>query len=389
MRYQNRLPCLAILLFSAMPWGETNSEIRGSKNDVEIAKVEREYLAAKSYYKTLLQRTEALEQTINEVRERRTSLESLKKSGKQIAILIHQIEQLNEDLGSFYTRTKVASSEVKVTEEAQVSTPKETPVSPRTDPLVSNRNKVYETPSTNHRNDAANLAKKDYFSDFIRTESDTESDTESEKERLKVLKAYFNDNFYLLWTTKLLEHIDYYLAPHLEAVEQDIIKGSLNEAERRRNRDIFPNEIKSLDDLDPNCAVHILDTIQIRTLDPKDVEMMLRGPGKRNWYPFKPLFNESNGDISYERLRDRDGQFTTDIVNLWMREMRQFFDIAYPDNGTVPCSNCTLLLMGGWTEAGLMSASRFWKIRDFADELCPENFKQQSNEDDEVHLFDI
>ena len=101
MRHQNRLPCLAILLFSAMVLGGENSTIRGSKNDVEIAKVEREYLAAKSYYKTLLQRTEALEQTINEVRERRTSLESLKKSGKQIAILIHQIEQLNEDLLSF------------------------------------------------------------------------------------------------------------------------------------------------------------------------------------------------------------------------------------------------------------------------------------------------
>ena len=100
-----------------MPWGETNSEIRGSKNDVEIAKVEREYLAAKSYYKTLLQRTEALEQTINEVRKRGTSLESLKKSGKQIALLIHQIEQLNEDLESFYSRTKVANSEVKVTKE--------------------------------------------------------------------------------------------------------------------------------------------------------------------------------------------------------------------------------------------------------------------------------
>ena len=379
MRHQNRLPCLAILLFSAVIWGNENSKIRGSKKVVEIAKVEREYLAAKSYYKTLLQRTEALEQTINEVRERRTSLEKLKKSGKQIAILIHQIEQLNEDLGSFYTRTKVASSEVKVTEEAQVSTPKETPVSPRTDPLVSNRNKVYETPSTNHRNDAANLAKKDYFSDLIRTEGNTES----EKERLKVLKASFNDNFYSLWTTKLLEHIDYYLAPHLEAVEQDFIKGALNEAERTRKRDIFPDEIKSLDDLDPNCAGSILDAIQtmsLLTLEPKDVEMILRGPSKRNWYPFKPLFNESNGDISYERLRDRDGQFTTDIINLWMHEARKAFDIAFPDNGTVWC-NCTLAMMRGWTEADLMSPSRFWKIRDIADELCPENFKQLSNED--------
>ena len=387
MRYQNRLPCLAILLSSVIVWGNENSKIRGSKNDVEIAKVEREYLAAKSYYKTLLQRTEALEQTINEVRERRTSLESLKKSGKQIAILIHQIEQLNEDLGSFYARTKVASSEVKVTEEAQVSTPKETPVSPRTDPLVSNRNKVYETPSTNHRNDAANLAKKDYFSDFIRTEGDTES----EKERLKVLKASFNENFYSLWTTKLLEHIDYYLAPHLETVEQNIIKGTIAQAERMRNRNEFPEAIESLEDLDPNCASLTFDAIQklsTLTLEPKDIEMILRSPSKRNWYPFKPLFNESNGDISYERLRDRDDAFSTDVVFLWMREARRAFDIAFPDNGTVWC-NCTLAMMGGWTEADLMSASRFWKIRDIADELCPENFKQLSNEDDESLFFDI
>jgi hypothetical protein len=294
---------------------------------------------------------------------------------------------LNEDLLSFYTRTKVASSEVKVTKEAQVSTPTETPVSPRSDPLVSNRSKASQTPSTDHRNDAANLAKKDYFSDFIRTEADAES----EKERLKVLKASFNDNFYSLWTTKLLEHIDYFLAPHLESVEQDVIKGTIAQAERMRNRNETPRAIESLDDLDPNCASLTLDTIQTLstlTLEPKDVEMILRGPSKRNWYPFKPLFNESNGDISYERLPDRDDEFMTDIVNLWMREARRAFDIAFPDNGTVWC-NCTLSMMGGWSEADIMSPSRFWKIRDIAEELCPETFKQLSIENDEVHLFPL
>ena len=384
MRYQNRLPCLAILLFSAMPWGETNSEIRGSKNDVEIAKVEREYLAAKSYYKTLLQRTEALEQTINEVRKRGTSLESLKKSGKQIALLIHQIEQLNEDLESFYSRTKVANSEVKVTKEAQVSTQTETPVSTRSDPLASNRSNASDVPSTDHRIDAANLAKKDYFSDFIRTESDTES----ERERLQALKTSFNDNFYSLWSTKLLEHIDYYLAPHLETVEQNIIKGTIAQAERMRNRNESPKAIESLEDLDPNCASLTLDLIQklsTLTLEPKDVEMILRGPSKRNWYPFEPLFNETNGDITYERLPDRDDEFSTDVVRLWMQEARKAFDIAFPENGTVWC-NCTLAMMGGWTEADIMSPSRFWKIRDIAEELCPENFKQRPTEPE---LFDI
>lgn len=384
MRYQNRLPCLAILLFIALIWSDENSLLKGSKNDVEIAKVEREYLAAKSYYKTLLQRTETLEQTINEAREHGSSLESLKKSGEQIAILIHQIDQLNEDLVSFYTRTRVASSEVKVTEEAQISTPTETPVSPGSDTLISSRNTVYDTPSTDHQSDAANLAKKDYFSDFIRTESDTES----ERERLQALKASFNDNFYSLWSTKLLEHIDYYLAPHLETVEQNIIKGTIAQAERMRNRDESPKAIESLEDLDPNCASLTLDVIQklsTLTLEPKDVEMILRGPSKRNWYPFEPSFNETNGDITYERLPDRDDEFSTDVVRLWMREARKAFDIAFPENGTVWC-NCTLAMMGGWTEADIMSPSRFWKIRDIAEELCPEDFKQRSTEPE---LFDI
>ena len=74
----------------------------------------------------------------------------------------------------FNSRTKVANSESKVTKEAQVSTQTETPVSTRSDPLASNRSNASDVPSTDHRIDAANLAKKDYFSDFIRTESDTE-----------------------------------------------------------------------------------------------------------------------------------------------------------------------------------------------------------------------
>ena len=64
----------------------------------------------------------------------------------------------------------------------------------------------------------------------------------------------FNDNFYSLWSTKLLEHIDYYLAPHLETVEQNIIKGTIAQAERMRNRNESPKAIESLEDLDPNCA---------------------------------------------------------------------------------------------------------------------------------------
>ena len=378
MRHQNRLLCLAILLFTSMVWGDENSEVRGSKNDVEIAKVEREYLAAKSYYKTLLNRTEALEQTLDGFREDGTSLENLKNSGEQIALLIHQIEQLNEDLVSFYTRTKVASSEVKVTEEAQVSTPKETPVSPRADPLVSNRNKVYETPSTDHQSDTVNSARKDYFSDFIRTDSDTEN----EKERLRVLKASFSENFYSLWAAKLLEHFDYFMAPRFETVEQEIIKGAVEQAEIMRNRKEFPKAIESLEDLDPNCASLILDSIEgfrSLTFEPKDIIIpILQNNSLSNYHPFIPQFNESTGEISYKRLADRDEQFREDLFNEWLWEARNATDIAFPDNGMVWC-NCTLVMMAGWTSGEIMHGRRFNKIRDAAKDLCPESFNQLSN----------
>ena len=378
MRHQNRLLCPAILLFSSMVWGDENSKIRGPKNDVEIAKVEREYLAAKSYYKTLLNRTEALEQKLEGSREDGTSLENLQKSGEEIALLIRQIEQLNEDLVSFYTRTKVASSEVKVAEKAQVSTPKEAPVSPRADPLVSNRNKVNETPSNDHQRDTVNSARKDYFSDFIRTDSVTESD----KERLRALKASFRENFYSLWATKLLEHFDYFMAPRFETLEQEIIEGAIAQAERMRNRKEFPKAIESLEDLDPNCASVILDSIEgfrSLTFEPKDIIIpILKNNSWSNYHPFVPQFDESTGEISYKRLADRDEQFREDLFNEWLFEARRATDIAFPDNGTVWC-NCTLAMMAGWTSGEVMHFRRFNKISDAAEDLCPGNFNQLSN----------
>ena len=163
-------------------------------------------------------------------------------------------------------------------------------------------------------------------------------------------------------------------------MEQNIIKGTIAQAERMRNRNESRKAIESLEDLDPNCASLTLDLIQklsTLTLEPKDVEMILRGPSKRNWTLSKPLFNETNGDITYERLPDRDDEFSTDVVRLWMQEARKAFDIAFPENGTVWC-NCTLAMMGGWTEADIMSPSRFLENKGHCRRACPEKLQTTS-----------
>ena len=80
---------------------------------------EREYLAAKSYYTLLLRRTELLEQKLAEVAEDRASLEELKASGRQIALLIDEIEQFTEELALLSARAGIASAGNKAGEDAE------------------------------------------------------------------------------------------------------------------------------------------------------------------------------------------------------------------------------------------------------------------------------
>lgn len=88
MKQQTSLLCLAMLMLSSLTWGQSGSNSSAAGSDAEITQTEREYLAAKSYYTLLLRRTELLEQNLAEVAEDRASLEELKTSGRQIALLI-------------------------------------------------------------------------------------------------------------------------------------------------------------------------------------------------------------------------------------------------------------------------------------------------------------
>ena len=372
MKQQTSFMCLALLMLSSLTWGQSGSNSSTVANGSEITQTEREYLAAKSYYTLLLRRTELLEQNLAEVAEDRASLGELKTSGRQIALLIDEIEQFTAELASLSARAKLASLDNKATDAEPASTPTERPRSLPTESGSSTSSAISQ--SSQRETKRGDLVKKP----STPTHDDVTGEAEDpEKQRLQALKASFRENYLSLHSENLLEHVDYYLAPHFETLMKNFIDGTVYWANRMRDREITP-PIESIDDLDRECAaisVNSLKELQTALPSAKDIEGILLSTNITDYYPFRPVFDESNGEISYKRLADRDEIFSIDLFNSWLGNARLGSEEAFREDGNVWCS-CTLAMMGGWSSVGIMADDLFDQIWAGSQDLCPTSWNQ-------------
>ena len=372
MKQQTSLLCLAMLMLSSLTWGQSGSNSSAAGSDAEITQTEREYLAAKSYYTLLLRRTELLEQNLAQVAEDRASLEELKTSGRQIALLIDEIEQFTEELALLSARARIASAGNKAGEDAEPA------------PILTERPRSLPTESSSSSGPAFAQSgqRETQRRDLVRkpstpTPSNVMSEEDEETKRLRELKASFRDNYFSLQSEKLLEHVDYYLSPHFETLTKNFIDGTVYWANRMRDREITP-PIESIDDLDRECANLSLKSItELQTALPsaKDIEVILKSSGIRDYYPFTPVFDDSNGEISYKRLPDRDETFSLELYGSWLGTARLGSEESFRDKGFVWCS-CTLAMMGGWSSVGIMANDLFEQIWEGAQGLCPKSYNQ-------------